>query len=55
MKNWKPTQEQMNALKRAVELGESGDRSMFSANEAENLKELYDILNQIRNEKSQDV
>ena len=34
----------MKALKRAVELAKSGDRSMFSEMEAKNLEELYDNL-----------
>lgn len=44
MKDMKPTKEQLAALKRAVELGKMGDRTMFSENEVKNLEELYDIL-----------
>ena len=42
--DWKPTKEQLAALKRAVELGKMGDHTMFSENEVKNLEELYDNL-----------
>ena len=38
------TEEKLKALKRAVDLAKSGDRSMFSEMEAKNLEELYDNL-----------
>lgn len=38
------TEEQLMALKRAVELAKSGDRTMFSKMEAKNLEELYNNL-----------
>ena len=38
------TEEQLMALKRAVDLAKTGDRTMFSEMEAKNLEELYDNL-----------
>ena len=40
----KPTEEQMKALERAVELAKTSDRTMFSEMEVKNLEELYDNL-----------
>ena len=38
------TEEQLMALKRAVDLAKTGDRTMFSEMEAKNLEELYNNL-----------
>ena len=38
------TEEQLMALKRAVDLAKTGDKSMFSEIESKNLEELYDYL-----------